>query len=141
MGIREAHLVAADLRDKPDAVRFKDETEQSVVAVEARGAPPFHYLKPWLVMTVEQLVRDFARRGLVGELESFGAEPMNTNDRHQGVGEDASDGGAEPKVFELTLGRRARGLLIGRPAPSTSPLLRRPWCLGGANTRQSRART
>ena len=74
-----------------DAVRLGDEAEERAVAVEAPRAALLDDLEARLVVAVEELVGDPARRRLVGELERVGAEPLDADDGDERVGQDAAD--------------------------------------------------
>jgi len=56
---------------------------------------------PSLVVAVEQLVRDLARGGLVGELKGLGAKPLDADDHDERVRDDASNGGHQLEPFEF----------------------------------------
>ena len=84
-----------------DAVRLGDQAEERAVAVEAPGPALLDDLEARLVVAVEQLVRHLAGRRLVGQLERLGAEPLDADDRDQGIGQDAAHGGVGLEFFEL----------------------------------------
>ena len=82
-------------------MRLGDEAEQRAVAVEAPRPALLDQFESRFVVAIEQLVRHLARGRLVGEFERLGAEPLDADDRHEGVGQDAPDGGVGLNVFEL----------------------------------------
>ena len=84
-----------------DAVRLRDEAEEAAVAVEAPRPPDLDHFDAWLVVAVEQLVGDFAVRGLIVQLEGFGAEPLRAHHRDQRVRQNAADGRVRQELFEL----------------------------------------
>ena len=105
---------------QPDAVRFGDEAEECAVTVETPGATLFDDFDPGLVVPVEEPVGDSSGGVLVGELQGGGAEPLDADDGHQGVGEDAPDRrvgceGLECAHLEPT--RRA----VAAPDPDRTP--------------------
>ena len=107
-GVHRQHRV--EQVRQADAVGLGDQTEERAVAVEAPGPALLHQLQTGLVVAVEQLVGDLAVRGLVGQLQGLGAEPLDADHRHQGIGDDAADGGVGLELFELH--RRAGCILV-----------------------------
>ncbi len=86
---------------QPNAMGLRHQAEKGAVAVEAPGSALFHQLQAGLVVAVKQFIGDLTRRGLVGQLQGLGAEPLDTDHRYQGIGEDAADGGVGLELFKL----------------------------------------
>jgi hypothetical protein len=86
---------------EPDAVRFGDQSKEGPVAIEAPGAARPDHFETGLVVPVEKLVSHAACWVFIGELEGFGAEPLDVDDRDGGVQKDAADGGRGEEGFEL----------------------------------------
>src|SRR5262249_42183118 len=84
-----------------DALRLGDQAEQRAVTIEAPRAALLHQVKPGLIVAIEQLVCHLAGGRLVGDLQCLGAEPLDADDRDEGVGEDATDGGVGLESFKL----------------------------------------
>ena len=107
-------------------MRWASETRRNrrAVAVEAPGPALLDDLEARLVVAVEQLVRDLAGGGLVGQLERLGAEPLHADDRDEAVREDAADGGVGREIFELGHAKPA-GRFCHRPTagPGTCGLI------------------
>ena len=78
---------------QPDSLGLRYQAEQGTVAVEAPRPAQLHELQARFVVAVEQLVGNPARRILVGEFEGLRAEPLRADDRGEGVGQDAANGG------------------------------------------------
>ena len=108
-GVHRQHRV--EEMGEADAVGLRDQAEEGAVAVETPGPALLQQLQAGLVVTVEQLVGDLAGRGLVGQLQGLGTEPLDTDHRHQGIGDDAANGGVGLELFELH-GREGRGLVL-----------------------------
>ena len=53
-----------------DPMSFGNKPEKVAITIKAPRAAQLHDFNSWLVVSVEQLVRDFAFRRLVGELQS-----------------------------------------------------------------------
>jgi hypothetical protein len=68
---------------------------------EAPRAAVLHYLEARLVMTIDQLVGNTARRPLVGQLKRLGAKPLHTDNRDGLVRENASERGSRREIFKL----------------------------------------
>src|ERR1019366_7389339 len=83
-----------------DTMRLRDEAEQMPVAVKAPGAAVLQDLEARLVMAIEQLVGNAARRSLVGQLQSLGAKPLYADHRNNLLRQNASDCGGGLEVFE-----------------------------------------
>ena len=84
-----------------DPLRLGDQAEQGAVTVEAPGSTELDDLETELVVTVQQLIGDLAGRRLVGQLERFGAEPLNADHRDEAVGQNAAHRGIGLEMFEL----------------------------------------
>ena len=78
-----------------------NQTEQGSVPVEAPGATSFDGLDTGLVVPVQELVGDLARRRFVGELHGGVAEPPDADHCDQAVSEDALHGCVYRKVFQF----------------------------------------
>ncbi len=107
-GVHRQHRV--EEMGQADAVGLGDQAEEGAVAVETPGPALLDDLQAGLVVAVEQLVGDLAGRGLVGQLQGLGAEPLDADHGDQGIGEDAADGGVGLELFELH-GREGRVLV------------------------------
>jgi hypothetical protein len=84
-----------------NAVRLRHQAEQGAIAIEAPGTALFNQLQTGLIVAVEQLASDLAGWGLVVQLQRLRAEPLDADDGHQGIGEDAADGRIGLELFEL----------------------------------------
>ena len=92
-------------------------TKQGSVPVEAPGATPFDGLDTGLVVPVQELVGDLARRRFVGELHGGVAEPLDADHRDQAVGEYPLHGCVYRKVFQFhTLWSKNEGAEIEKCA-------------------------
>ncbi len=76
-----------------------------------------------LVVAVEELVGDPAGRVLVGQLQRFGAEPLDGDDRDGRVGQDAANAGVRLKFFELGHALRSGWWEQTGPRPQAALLL------------------
>ena len=85
-----------------NAVRLGDEPEERAVAVEAPRPALLDHLNPRLVVAIEQLVCHLALGRLVGEFQGGGAIPLNIDDGHQAIWQDAPNGGVGFQVFEMS---------------------------------------
>jgi hypothetical protein len=81
-GVHRQHRV--EQMRQADAVGLRDQAEERAVAVEAPGPALLDQLQAGLVVAVEQLVGDLAGRGLVGQLQRLGAEPLDAHDGRPG---------------------------------------------------------
>src|ERR1019366_6201090 len=70
------------------------------VPVKAPGEAVFQDLETRLVMAIEQLIGNGARRSLVGQLQSLGAKPLYADHRNNLVRQNTSDCGGGLEVFE-----------------------------------------
>ena len=95
-----------------DALRLGDEPKQVSVAVEAPRPTLLDDFDARLVVAIEQLVGDLARRVLVGEFERLGAEPLDADDRNQAIWQNALNGG---------VGRSSSSLLMLAPGHALRP--------------------
>ena len=86
---------------QPDALRLGDQAEERAVAVEAPGAAVLDDLKACLVVAIQQLIRHPAGRRLVRELQRLRAEPLDTDHRHQGIGQYPAHRRVRLQLFEL----------------------------------------
>ena len=86
---------------QPDAMRLRHEAKQGAVPVEAPGAARLGHRQARLVVPIKQHVAGAPHGVLVGQLERLGAEPLDIDDRHEAIGEDAADGCVRLEVFEL----------------------------------------
>ena len=59
-----------------------------------------HNLETGLIMAIQEFVSNPARRGLIGQLQSLRAKPLDTDHCYDLVGQDASDCGCGLEVFE-----------------------------------------
>jgi len=85
---------------QPDALRLGHQAKQRAIAVEAPRAAALDDLEPSLVVAEQKLVRDRARRRLVGQLDRLGAEPLHADDGDERVGEHAAEGGSGLEILE-----------------------------------------
>ena len=74
-----------------NALRFGDEAEQSPVSVEAPRPTLFDNLKVRLIVPIKELVGDFALGGLVCQLDREGAVPLDIDDGHKAVWQNAAN--------------------------------------------------
>lgn len=77
---------------KMDALRFRSQSEQMPVTVEAPGLAFFDDFEPRFVVPVEQLIRDFSACILVGQLNRFGAVSLNGYDGDCTVRQNPAEG-------------------------------------------------
>jgi hypothetical protein len=84
-------------------MRWASETrrKERAVAVEAPGPTLLDEFQAWFVVAVKQLVGHLAGGRLVGQFQRLGAKPLDADHGHQGVGNDAADGGVGLELFEF----------------------------------------
>ena len=83
-----------------DAVGLGDQTVRGAIAVEAPGAALLHHLQALLVVAVEDLLGDAARRRPIDHGQRLAAVPLHADDLDRTVREQAAHGGAGLEVFE-----------------------------------------
>ncbi len=83
-----------------NAVRLRDQTEQSAVAVEAPRPAVLDDRETWFVFAIEQDAGTGALGCLVIQRDDIGAIPLDAHDRREAVAYDAADGSVGQKVFE-----------------------------------------
>ena len=122
------------------ALCLGDQSKQRTVTVKTPRPALLHELEPWLVVPIEQFVRDLAGGRLVGELECLGAKPLHTDNDHHRVGDYAPHRCTWLKFLELDHAARPSavnescGFRLGRssdpvnrvPAESRPPRFIRP---------------
>jgi hypothetical protein len=96
-----------------DAMRLRNQAEQMPVAVEAPRAAVLHDLEARLVMAIEQLVGNAARRSFISQLQSLGAKPLHADHRDDLLRQNSPDCGGWLEIFEA--GHVA--LRVSFPAP------------------------
>ena len=73
-----------------DTLRLGYQTEQRPISVKAPRAAEFNYLKPSLVMPVQQFVGHLTARALIGQLKRLRPVPPHVDHAHQSVRKNAA---------------------------------------------------
>jgi hypothetical protein len=73
---------------QPYAVGFGDEAEKGTIAVKAPRLALLHDLYPWLIVPVQQLIRNFSCRCLICEFQCRRSKPLYVDDVNEAVRED-----------------------------------------------------
>ena len=110
-------------------MRWASETSRKSAPSPSKlqGRPSLDDGEARLVVAVEELIRDPATGVLVGELQGLGAEPLDIDDRHGCVGQDAANGGVGSQVFELGHALRSSWWEQTGPRRQTAPMFGPSW--------------
>ena len=65
-----------------DAVGLRSQTKKAAITIKTPRPTTLNYFQLWFIMTIEQLVGNLTSRGLISQLQGFGTEPLNTNNRN-----------------------------------------------------------
>lgn len=85
----------------PDAVRFRDDSEPSPVAVKAPRSTGFDEFQARLVVTIKDLIGHTAVRTAAGNGQGAQPVPGDIDDCDQRVGQDCADGSVGLHVFRF----------------------------------------
>src|SRR5438093_134186 len=95
-----------------DSMCFRNKPEHSAIAVETPWPSGLRYFESWLVVPVEKLIGNSPRRVLISKFQCLRTKPLNADDCHKTIRQNAFYGRIRLKIFKFSHELFEKGRII-----------------------------